>query len=155
MLGSANGYSAIQWGIAADRPVPADFDSDGRADLTVYRDGTWYRLNSSNYSMSVSQFGTADDRPLAADLDGDGRADTAVFRPATGVWYWLDTIDSEFHAMQFGVSTDTPVPADYNGDGRMEQAVFRGGTWYISQPDGSLSVGQFGTNADLPVNSIR
>ena len=155
MLGSANGYSAIQWGIAADRPVPADFDSDGRADLTVYRDGTWYRLNSSNYSMSVSQFGTADDRPLAADLDGDGRADTAVFRPATGVWYWLDTIDSEFHAMQFGVSTDTPVPADYNGDGRMEQAVFRSGTWYIPQPDGSLSVGQFGINADLPVNSIR
>lgn len=155
MLGSTSGYSAIQWGIATDRPIPADFDSDGKADLTVYRDGTWYRLNSSNYSMSISQFGTAGDRPLAADLDGDGRSDTAVFRPSTGVWYWLDTIDGEFHAMQFGLSTDTPVPADYNGDGRMEQAVFRGGTWYIPQPDGSLSVGQFGTNADLPVNSIR
>ena len=155
MLGSQNGYSAVEWGIATDRPVPADFDSDGKADITVYRDGTWYRLNSSDYSMSVSQFGTADDRPLAADLDGDGRSDTAVFRPSTGVWYWMDTIDSEFHAMQFGISTDTPVPADYNGDGRMEQAVFRSGTWYIPYPNGTLNVGQFGTNADLPVNSIR
>ena len=42
MQESANGYVNIQFGLPADKIMPADFDGDGKTDIAVFRDGVWY-----------------------------------------------------------------------------------------------------------------
>ena len=70
-LNSSNGaFNAAQFGVAEDLPTPADYDGDGRADISVFRpsNGTWYRLNSSNgsfYAIAVRrERGQADDSEI-------------------------------------------------------------------------------------------
>ncbi|MEP7037380.1 MAG: VCBS repeat-containing protein, partial [Acidobacteriota bacterium] len=57
------GFTGIQFGIATDLPVAADYDGDGRADVAVYRSGVWY-LNRTTAGFTGVQFGTPTDRPV-------------------------------------------------------------------------------------------
>jgi uncharacterized delta-60 repeat protein len=130
----------------------ADFDGDGRSDLSVFRPsgGAWYILNSSNNSFYANQFGTAGDRIVPGDYDGDGRTDLAVFR--AGTWYILGSFTSSFRAVAFGQAGDTPVAADYDGDGVTDIAVYRAGSWYVLRSlDGQMRTAGFGTATDIPV----
>ncbi|MBS1794652.1 MAG: VCBS repeat-containing protein [Acidobacteria bacterium] len=126
-----------------------DFDGDGRADISVFRNGTWY-LQQSASGFAAAQFGISTDVLTPADFDGDGKTDIAVYR--NGVWYVLQSSNAQFFAFQFGLAADVPVPADYDGDGRAELAVFRGGTWYLfNLANNQTSVLQFGLAGDKPV----
>lgn len=132
----------------------ADFDGDGRSDLSVFRpgDSVWY-LNRSRDGFAAVQFGNSSDRITPADFDGDGITDVAVYRPETGAWYWLNSSNGAFNARQFGVAKDLPTPADYDGDGRADISVFRpsDGTWYrLNSSDGSFYAVQFGASDDKP-----
>jgi uncharacterized delta-60 repeat protein len=103
-----------------------DFDGDGRADISVYRDGVWY-IQQSTAGFKAVNFGLASDRLVPADYDGDGKFDIAVFRG--GVWYVLNSSNNSFSSAVWGIGGyDAPVPRDYDGDGRADFAVFRYGT---------------------------
>jgi len=54
----------VQFGLAGDVPVPGDYDGDRKADIAVYRDGTWY-INRSSAGMAIAQFGLSSDVPVA------------------------------------------------------------------------------------------
>ena len=131
-------------------PPLFDFDGDGRDDVSVFRQGNWYRLNSSDSAFSGAQFGIASDKIVPADYDGDRRSDLAVFR--SGVWYILQSSTNSFRAVSFGQAGDVPVPGDYDGDGRADVAVFRGGNWYIlNSQTNSFRGEQFGNPTDKPI----
>ena len=134
----------------------ADFDADGRSDVSVYRPstGTWYARDLVSGVQRAIQWGWSTDLPVTGDYDGDGRADVAVYRPSTGVWYIRYSVNGSWTSIQWGWPTDTPVPGDYNGDGRSDIAVFRPstGTWYIFYPvTGTSQAVQFGWAGDRPM----
>ena len=151
--------------VAGVRPAknkPADFDGDGKTDISVFRpdSGSWFVLNSSNNSFNAVGFGSATDILTPGDFDGDGKTDYAVFRSADGAWYELSSNPARpnaavFRSKQFGTNGDIPVPADYDGDNRTDVAVFRAGAWYMTYSldprDPTFRGEQFGSAGDLPV----
>lgn len=141
--------------IPANIKSRADFDGDGKTDLSVFRpaEGNWY-LNRTTAGFTALNWGVSTDIPTPGDYDGDNKTDLAVFRPSTGQWFVLRSSDSGFSAPQFGSGGDVPVSADYDGDGKTDLAIFRpsNNVWYIlNSGNGSATIVQFGLNGDLPV----
>jgi hypothetical protein len=142
MGGNGSQQVSVQWGIQTDRPVPGDYDGDGRTDFSVFRpsEGRWYVQRSSDATLLSYDFGLGSDRMAPADYDGDGRTDPAVFRPSNATWYILRSSDSGITYQTFGLSNDTPAPADYDGDGCADIAVWRSSvkTFYSIDSSGHL-----------------
>ena len=148
---STAGFSAVNWGISSDRLVPGDYDGDVKTDTVVYRNGSWYILQSGNLTLQAINWGLASDIPVAGDYDGDGKTDAAVFRPSNGIWYVLKSSDGQFTATPFGQSGDIPINGDFDGDGRNDLVVYRGGTWYLQKSAGGFTAISFGLLSDNPV----
>src|SRR5439155_14743469 len=81
----------FQFGSNGDKPVPGDFDGDGKTDFSVFRASTnyWWVTKSSDSTYYSVPFGTTGDIPAPGDYDGDGKTDLAVFRPSTNTTYIL------------------------------------------------------------------
>jgi hypothetical protein len=60
---SSNVFRAQQFELASDRLVSGDYNGDGKTDISVYRDGMWYSLQSTAGFKAV-QFGVGSDIPL-------------------------------------------------------------------------------------------
>ncbi len=149
-------YSAYPFGGEAfgDVITPGNFDGDKKIDYAVFREGTWYILNSADGSVLTEQFGIAGDKPVPADFDGDGRTDIAVWRPADGIWYIHRSSDGAHDYRYFGTRGDMPISGDHDGDGLSDLTVWRpsSGIWYtLNSSDGSMNATAFGTNGDMPL----
>ena len=136
-----DGSPVVDWGAAADYPVPGDYNGDGSPDIAVFRpsNGVWYISG-----VTTVTWGRAGDIPVPADYDGNGTTDIAVFRPSTGMWYvWNGA------SISWGAAGDIPLPADYDGDGHVDIAFFRPATgqWQIRAVGSSV----WGEAGDVPV----
>ncbi|MEJ7702021.1 MAG: FG-GAP-like repeat-containing protein [Pyrinomonadaceae bacterium] len=152
----AGSYSCA--GVLTSNKSRADFDGDGKTDVSVFRpaEGNWY-LSESSAGLKKIFWGAASDRLVPGDYDGDGKADPAIARPNANntalVFYILNSGNSTSAEITWGYSDDLPVVGDYDGDGKTDVAVYRpsSGDWYILRSSkGSLGV-QFGATGDIPV----
>ncbi len=82
-------FTAIQWGLPGDIPIPFDYDGDGRGELIIFRqsNGTWFIRSTVSSETTAIQWGLPGDVPTYGDFDGDRLNDLAVYRPGNGTWY--------------------------------------------------------------------
>jgi len=164
---------SIQFGLATDKPVPADYDGDGITDIAIWREtgnpepdrAYFYILRSSTNSFQAVMFGTQGDNPsVVGDYDGDGKVDVAVFRSndnsgACGsnrsVWYYRPSGQSgiDFLYECWGLPGDFPAPGDFDGDGKNDFVVQRNegglGVFYLKKSAGGSEVIQWGLPTDV------
>jgi len=157
--GDANWLAAAavlqSYRVRPDRMPYADFDGDGRSDLSVFwpGGGLWTLLNSAANTVVERQWGWSEVVPVPADYMGDGQADIAVYHRAAGMWY-IRRPNGRVRQRQFGWHATEAVPGDYNGDGVANLAVYHraSGTWHIINQDGTgYREIQFGFAQAVPV----
>ncbi len=143
-----------------------DFDGDGKTDVSVFRQGTWFVNPSSAPSFHHApeaafgvQFGQTGDVTVPADYDGDGKTDIAVWRAAAFAnFYILNSSNNTFRAEQFGTSGDNPtISGDWDADGKADLAVYRGAaqSFFYYRPSAQTGINfvpvQWGTAGDTPI----
>lgn len=137
--------------------VRADFDGDGRTDLSVFRttEGNWFMLGSTA-GFSAYSWGFGTDIPVPADYDNDGKTDVAVYRRSDSpgsAYYILKSNGFVFEGIYWGLAKDIPITGDYDGDNRSDPAVFRPSTggWHVIRSLGGFAHDAFGQSGDVPV----
>lgn len=135
----------------------ADFDGDGKSDLSVFRPsaGIWY-IQGSQSGFQAYGWGTNGDIIVPADYDHDGKTDAAIWRTVPGsnsLFYILKSNGFVFTAVPWGIEGDIPVVGDYDGDGSADMAVYRpsNNVWYVIKSSGGVAIFSYGLPGDIPV----
>ena len=110
-LGGAN-YGEMQFGLATDINVPADYDRDGYTDIAVWRPttGEWFMYDESLNKVTIRKWGQNGDIPSAANLDNAGAPELIIFRPSTGDW-WINSAagSGSTSVIHWGAQGDVPT----------------------------------------------
>lgn len=141
---------------AAYAPVPADFDGDGKTDISVRSsDGRWHVDLAKNgldgFDHSYGQFAGKAGTPAPADYDGDGKADLAL---VTSTAWLIDYSSNGFGAIDATIASPSgpswvPVPGDYDGDHKADRAMRDPfGIWMIDYAHDGFG----GWNTSFPSN---
>jgi len=151
-------FSAVHFGADGDKPVPADFDGDLKADIAVFRPstGVWYVIKSGDGNFIITPWGSSADRPIPADFDGDGKADLAVHRESNGFAYILRSSNAQPSYFQFGSPGDVVQVGDYDGDFVADLAMYRPSAnnwWLTTYPFQAVGVG-YGVAGGIPTSSV-
>ena len=165
----ANQQVPVPWGTAGDFPVPGDYNGDGRADFTVFRNvngsGVFFTHPSNgtfdfnnNTGNMITHFGLGSDGPVWGDYDGDGISDPAVVRTEAGAITWYirpSSGNGSYFGLSFGAATDLLVQGDYDGDGKTDPSTYRNTapvTFFSrGSATGNTIVRQYGATTDQPV----
>jgi 6-phosphogluconolactonase (cycloisomerase 2 family) len=157
-IGAINGIAYVPQTTAAR----ADFDGDGKTDLSVVRNANWHILHSTG-GYAVTQWGFNSDFLAPADYDGDGKTDIAVWRVGTdGAFYILNSSTNTLRAETFGLAGDILTVGDWDGDGQADPSVYRGGggsgqqSYFFfrgsfNNPNNNITYLPWGLNGDLPL----
>ncbi len=123
-LAQAGTFTGYEMGYTAtDKPTPADFDGDGKADPAVY--GFLDNISYGNYYGTTPTPGTAQPFP-----NGSGRF---AYIPSSGnypvhdpgaVNGTMNLTDAKVVIVNIGGPGDIPAPADYFGHGKADFAVY-------------------------------
>jgi hypothetical protein len=124
---------------AAYAPAPADFDGDGKTDISVRSsDGHWLvdvaKNGFNGFDHSYSEFVGIAGTPAPADYDGDGKADLALV--TTHSWR-IDYSANGFGSIDANIPSHSAtgwftVPGDYDGDHKVDRAMRdASGHWMI------------------------
>lgn len=161
-VGAINGIAYVPDLIVPPNTI-ADFDGDGKTDLSVFRAGTWY-LQRSTEGFLAQPWGFSSDKLAPADYDGDGRTDLAVWREAAdGAFYILNSSTSTFRIETFGLAGDILTVGDWDGDAKADISVYRNGAaagqqsifFYrgsLNNPLNNITYLPWGLNGDRPLN---
>jgi 6-phosphogluconolactonase (cycloisomerase 2 family) len=164
-LGTAGFIDGIAYLQAVHKPR-ADFDGDGKTDLSVFRSGIWY-LQRSTQGFLALPWGQANSQVTAADFDGDGKSDIAVWHsspPINTGFFILNSSNNTTRFELFGQPGDSPiVVGDWDGDGKADPAVYRNGAsagqqsvfYYrgsLNNPNNDITFVPWGLNGDKPLN---
>lgn len=76
----------FHYGIGTDKPIPGDYDGDGKANLAVFRNGVWYVLRN-NFSSAVFNWGLTNDEPY---FDEGVESRVVVFRRSTSQFWAMN-----------------------------------------------------------------
>lgn len=138
------------------RQAGHDLSNDGKADPTVFRNGSWELLNSAGGQTSRA-FGSAGDVITAADYTGDGSTDLSTYRPSVNTWFYStnqSTPAANVTYVPWGAAGDIAVPGDYDRDGKSDVAVWRpsNGTWFaLRSSNSTVMITQWGSAGDTPI----
>lgn len=162
---STAGVALIPWGLPNDRPIATRYDSDGRTDVTIFRDGVWHS-NTSAQGHCYMYLGDVGDKPLVAELNGyyDDNEDFAVRGLRFGIPQWFirsgprgcypaNNQQPSPIMLSGELASDKPIVGDFSGDSRNEIGYYRDGFWYSADYENAtppLSF-QFGSAGDIPV----
>jgi hypothetical protein len=133
----SSGIPAVNFGLATDIPVPADYSGNGTDDLASFRNGIWFIDSNGTLGWQADDtavlFGVPIDRPVPGDWNGTGRANLGVYR--NGTWF-IDTNrtfgwQGDDSAFLFGVAGDDPFVGDWNGDGIDDFGVRRSSSGFF------------------------
>ena len=120
-----------QFGSAAEQPLVADFDGDGRQDLIAFRDGDFrIDVDRDGVAERTFRFGDVGDLAFLADVDLDGIVDPIVYDDDGPVSVWrIDTNRDGVadRTVEFGIPGDRPLVGDFNGDNVVDLGVYRNG----------------------------